>query len=384
MTERSRPSDRETLVLVLQGGGALGAYQAGAYEALDEFGLHPDWIAGISIGAINAAIIAGNPPQARVSRLRAFWERSSSWLQYNPAVEGTQYREFFNYVSAATVSAIGVPGFFEPRIPPANVMPPGSPAALSIYDSSPLRGTLEELVDFAHIKDGEVRLSVGAVNIRTGNFIYFDSYDDTEIIPEHIMASGALPPGLPPITIDGEPYWDGGLVSNTPLEFVLEKSGPRHDMVIFQIDLFSAKGCMPDNLFDVGQREKEIRYSSRTRLNTDIFREMQTIRRSIRHLRGKVPEEFSNNPDWRFLDGVSCDAAVTIVLLIHRRAAYWTQSNDYEFSRYSMEEHWLSGRADVEHSLQHPDWKNRTRPEEGVQVLDLTRELDTHPKERAL
>ena len=158
MTERSRPTDRETLVLVLQGGGALGAYQAGAYEALDEFGLHPDWIAGISIGAINAAIIAGNPPQARVSRLRAFWERSSSWLQCSPAVEGTQYREFFNYISAATVSAIGVPGFFEPRIPPANVMPPGSPAALSIYDSSPLRGTLEELVDFAYIKDGKVRM----------------------------------------------------------------------------------------------------------------------------------------------------------------------------------------------------------------------------------
>jgi NTE family protein len=272
MTERPRPSDPETFVLVLQGGGALGAYQAGAYEALDEFGLYPDWIAGISIGAINAAIIAGNPPQARVSRLRAFWERSSSWLQYNPAVEGTQYREFFNYVSAATVSAIGVPGFFEPRIPPANVMPPGSPAALSIYDSSPLRGTLEELVDFAYIKDGEVRLSVGAVNIRTGNFIYFDSYDDPEIIPEHIMASGALPPGLPPITIDGEPYWDRGLVSNTPLQYVLDYTSDCSDKCIFQIDLFSARGAMPQNLLEVAQREKEIRYSSRTRLNTDAFR----------------------------------------------------------------------------------------------------------------
>jgi NTE family protein len=198
------------------------------------------------------------------------------------------------------------------------------------------------------------------------------------------MASGALPPGFPPIEIDGQPYWDGGLVSNTPLEFVLERTGPRDDMVIFQIDLFSAKGCMPENLFDIGQREKEIRYSSRTRLNTDIFREMQTIRRAIRHLRGKVPPELCDNPDWEFLDSVSCDAAVTIVLLIHRRAAYWTQSNDYEFSRYSMEEHWLSGRADVERSLNDPAWKNRTRPEEGVQVLDLTRELDTHPKERAL
>jgi NTE family protein len=228
-----------------------------------------------------------------------------------------------------------------------------------------------------------VRLSIGAVQVLSGNMKYFDTTKQP-ICAEHIMASGALPPGFPPIEIDGKPYWDGGLVSNTPLEFVLERSGPREDMVIFQIDLFSAKGCMPETLFDIGQREKEIRYSSRTRLNTDIFREMQTIRRAIRHLRGVVPQQLRDNPNWQFLDAVSCDAAVTILLLIHRRAAYWTQSNDYEFSRYSMDEHWLSGRADVERSLNHPDWKNRTRPEEGVQVLDLTRDLDTDPKERAL
>jgi len=155
-------------------------------------------------------------------------------------------------------------------------------------------------------------------------------------------------------------------------------------MVIFQIDLFSARGSMPQTLFDIGQREKEIRYSSRTRLNTDIFREMQTICRAIRRLRVKVPEELCDNPDWRLLDGVSCNAAVTILLLIHRRAAYWTQSNDYEFSRYSMDEHWLAGAEDVARSFNHPDWKNRTRPEEGVKVLDLTRDLDTHPKERRL
>ena len=262
-------------------------------------------------------------------------------------------------------------------------MPQGTPEAISLYDTEPLRTTLEEVVDFGLLNSGAVRLSVGAVQVLSGNMKYFDT-EGMRIGPEHIMASGALPPGFPPIEIDGEPYWDGGLVSNTPLEFVLEKTGPRADMVIFQIDLFSARGCMPDNLFDIGQREKEIRYSSRTRLNTDTFREMQTIRRAIRHLRGKVPPELCDNPDWQFLDSVSCDAAVTIVLLIHRRAAYWTQSNDYEFSRYSMEEHWLSGRADVERSLNDPAWKNRTRPEEGVQVLDLTRELDTHPKERAL
>lgn len=373
----------ETIVLVLQGGGALGAYQAGAYETLCEAGEIPTWVAGTSIGAVNGAIVAGNPPERRVQRLREFWERVSSRLLAWPLSNDDNSRRIFNETSAVLVAAGGAPGFFEPRIPPAVLMPQGTPEAISLYDTEPLRATLEELVDFDLLNSGAVRLSVGAVQVLSGNMKYFDT-EKMRIGPEHIMASGALPPGFPPIEIDGQPYWDGGLVSNTPLEFVLERTGPRDDMVIFQIDLFSAKGCMPENLFDIGQREKEIRYSSRTRLNTDIFREMQTIRRAIRHLRGKVPPELCDNPDWEFLDSVSCDAAVTIVLLIHRRAAYWTQSNDYEFSRYSMEEHWLSGRADVERSLNDPAWKNRTRPEEGVQVLDLTRELDTHPKERAL
>jgi NTE family protein len=377
----ARPEEK--IVLVLQGGGALGAYQAGAYETLCEAGEIPTWVAGTSIGAVNGAIIAGNPPERRVQRLREFWERVSSRLLAWPLSNDDNSRRIFNETSAVLVAAGGAPGFFEPRIPPAVLMPQGTPEAISLYDTEPLRTTLEEVVDFGLLNSGAVRLSVGAVQVLSGNMKYFDT-ERMRIGPEHIMASGALPPGFPPIEIDGEPYWDGGLVSNTPLEFVLEKTGPRADMVIFQIDLFSARGCMPDNLFDIGQREKEIRYSSRTRLNTDTFREMQTIRRAIRHLRGKVPPELCDNPDWQFLDSVSCDAAVTIVLLIHRRAAYWTQSNDYEFSRYSMEEHWLSGRADVERSLNDPAWKDRTRPEEGVQVLDLTRELDTHPKERAL
>ena len=377
----ARPEEK--IVLVLQGGGALGAYQAGAYETLCEAGEIPTWVAGTSIGAVNGAIIAGNPPERRVQRLREFWERVSSRLLAWPLSNDDNLRRIFNETSAVLVAAGGAPGFFEPRVPPAVLMPQGTPEAISLYDTEPLRATLEELVDFDLLNSGAVRLSVGAVQVFSGNMKYFDT-QKMRIGPEHIMASGALPPGFPPIEIDGQPYWDGGLVSNTPLEFVLERTGPRDDMVIFQIDLFSAKGCMPENLFDIGQREKEIRYSSRTRLNTDIFREMQTIRRAIRHLRGKVPPELCDNPDWEFLDSVSCDAAVTIVLLIHRRAAYWTQSNDYEFSRYSMEEHWLSGRADVERSLNDPAWKNRTRPEEGVQVLDLTRELDAHPKERAL
>jgi NTE family protein len=361
----------ETLVMVLQGGGALGAYQAGAYEALHEAGLRPDWVAGISIGAINGAIIAGNPPETRVAKLRSFWEQASSWLQGDPAVEGTQYREFFNYVSAATVSAVGVPGFFEPRIPPASVMPPGSLGALSIYDTTPLKGTLNALVDFAYVRDKHVRLSVGAVNVRTGNFEYFDSHDDADLAAEHIMASGALPPGLPPVIIDGEPFWDGGLVSNTPLQYVLDYTSDSSDKCIFQIDLFSARGAMPQNLLEVAQREKEIRYSSRTRLNTDAFLETETIRRALRRLLDRLPPPAAHDSDWDLLQRFARDMAVTIVHLIYRRAAYDTHAQDYEYSRYSVEEHWRAGRNDMRRTLKHRQWRERVKPRIGVHVLDL-------------
>jgi NTE family protein len=253
-------------------------------------------------------------------------------------------------------------------------MPRGSPEAMSLYDTAPLQESLNELVDFDLLNSGPVRLSVGAVQVRSANMKYFDSAEQ-KIRAEHIMASGALPPGFPPIVIDEEPYWDGGLLSNTPLHYVLEESGPRKDMCIFQLDLFSALGTVPGTVFDIAQREKEIRYSSRTRLNTDISRQLQEMRRAIRRLRSRIPDELREHPDWQQLDRISCDAAITIVHLIHRRAAYWTQSNDYEFSRYTMEEHWRAGRADVEHTLNHPAWKNRAPPAEGVTVLDLTRDL---------
>jgi NTE family protein len=301
-----------------------------------------------------------------------------------PLAHDDDSRRLFNEASAAFTATIGVPGFFEPRVPPTVLMPQGTPEAISVYDTSPLRDTLLELVDFDLLNSGPVRVSLGAVQVKTGNMKYFDTARGQTIGPEHVMASGALPPGFPPIEIDGEPYWDGGLVSNTPLQFVLEKSGPREDMVIFQIDLFSAKGPVPQNLFEIAQREKEIRYSSRTRLNTDIFCELQALRRAVRHLRPMLSEQLAGNADWQLLDRLSCDAAITIVELIHRRAAYWTQSNDYEFSRFTMEEHWASGRADVERTLNHPEWKNRMRPEHGVKVLDLTRDLDSQIQGRAL
>lgn len=365
-------------MLVLQGGGALGAYQAGAYEVLAEAGYLPKWVAGISIGALNGAIIAGNPPDRRVPRLRQFWERASSLLLAPPLVDDDTSRKVFNEASAAIVTATGVPGFFQPRFPPAPFMPPGTPQAISFYDTGPLRQSLTDLIDFDLLNSGSVRFSVGAVQVRTANMKYFDTRSH-RIRPEHIMASAALPPGFPPVEIDGQPYWDGGLVSNTPLQHVLDKSGAREDMCIFQLDLFSARGPMPKTLFDVPEREKEIRYSSRTRLNTDVFRQMQLMRRAIRRLSHKLPQDLRANLDWRLLDRWSCDAAITIVQLIHRRAPYSTQSSDYEFSRYTVEENWRAGRADVERTLADPAWINRSRPTEGVTVLDLTRDVNPDP-----
>jgi NTE family protein len=365
-------SNREETVLVLQGGGALGAYQAGVYEALMNTGHLPDWIAGISIGAINGAIIAGNPPERRVERLRAFWEGVSSQLLLGPIGDGEQTRTFYNDASAAFAVLFGLPGFFGPRLPPPWLYPAGAPQGLSYYDTAPLRRTLEELVDFDLINAGRVRLSVGAVNIRTGNFAYFDNTEQ-RIRPEHIMASAALPPGFPPVEIDGEHYWDGGLVSNTPLQYVLDET-PRPDMVVFQVDLFSARGSLPKSIFDVSEREKDIRYSSRTRLNTDVARHEQALRRATHRLLKKLPASLKDDADAKLLRQASCNAAVTIVHLIHRRKDYFTQSKDYEFSRHSVEEHWAAGGDDVQRTFRHKAWQHRTRPTDDVKVFDLTRD----------
>jgi NTE family protein len=366
-------ADGERTVLVLQGGGALGAYQAGAFEALSEAGIVPDWVSGISIGAINAAVIAGNAPERRVEKLRAFWNAVSSGLQSSPWLPSQFARAFFNELTAAAGASLGVTGFFEPRFLSPLLEPAGTPAALSFYDTAPLHKTLTELVDFGRIQSGPVRLSVGAVNVRTGNVVYFDS-KERALAPEHIMASGALPPGFPPMIIDGEAYWDGGLVSNTPLQYVLDSGGPRDDMLVFQVDLFSARGPMPRTISDVMEREKDIRFSSRTRLNTDVFREIQTLRRAAKRLTSKLPAELSDDPDARLLADNACDAAITIVHLIQREAAYETESKDYEFSRLSVQEHWNAGRKDVQRTLANAAFQTRTKPKQGVTILDLTRD----------
>lgn len=370
MQQDARQQDGDLCVLVLQGGGALGAYQAGAYEALAENGYSPDWVAGISIGAINGAIIAGNAPENRVKRLRMFWERVSSALIGMPLNHQDRWRNRFNEASAFFSLIYGVPGFFEPRLPPPVFAPTNGQGTLGYYNTEPLRDTLRELVDFDILKRKEMRLSVGAVNVKSGNFAYFDSHKEA-LGPEHVMASGALPPGLPPIEIGGEYYWDGGLVSNTPLQYVLDEPAEVESLCIFQIDLFSARGVLPETLLDAVEREKEIRYSSRTRLNTDMMREKVALRQALKRLLRKLPGDLQSDPDVQLLASQKHEPDISIVQLIYRARAYESHARDYEFSRVSVEEHWEQGRKDVIATLNRPEWKNRKRLRGGLRTFDL-------------
>ena len=244
----------EDVALVLQGGGALGAYQAGAYEGLVQQARHVSWVAGISIGAINAAIIAGNAPHQRLERLRTFWEQVSSKSLPATIFDGIWARTFLNQFSASTTTLVGVPGFFDLRIPPAALMPPGTAGASSYYDTAPLRATLERLVDFDLLNSGDIRLSLGAVNVETGNLTWFDTANQ-RIGPEHIMASGALPPGFSAVEIEGAFYWDGGLVSNTPLQYIMDEQKSQADLCVFQVDLFNARGVLPASVWQSEARE---------------------------------------------------------------------------------------------------------------------------------
>jgi NTE family protein len=371
-------------VLVLQGGGALGSYQAGAYQALCHCGFEPEWIAGISIGAVNAAIIAGNEPSKRVERLKEFWETVSSPAPWVPITRGDGERSLFNETSAALVATFGARGFFSPRLPPAPLWPAGSAEAQSYYDTSPLRRTLERLVDFDRINDLETRLSVGAVGVTSGNFRYFDNVEfkrlGKQIGPEHIMASGALPPGFPSIVIDGEHYWDGGLASNTPLDFVLDTE-TANDLMIFQVDLFSARGPLPKTMLEAAEREKDIRFSSRTRMNTDKNRQLHNARKAIRDLIDKLPDGLKQEPSVKLLCEAARESTVTVVHLIYKSKNYESNSKDYDFSRVAMVEHWEAGVRDVHLSMRHKEWLLRPQSDETMVTYDLLDEESPVKKE---
>jgi NTE family protein len=380
MMDASSPAPAKTpakaqRVLVLQGGGALGSYQAGAYQALCHADFEPEWVAGISIGAINAAIIAGNPREKRVPRLKEFWEMVSAPVPWNPVTSGDRGRSYFNETSAALIATFGVPGFFTPRFPPAPLWPRGSAQSQSFYDTAPLRTTLERLVDFDRINDLKTRLSVGAVSVTSGNFRYFDNFEfrklGKKIGPEHIMASGALPPGFPSVVIEGEHFWDGGIASNTPLDYVLDEE-TSNDLLIFQVDLFSARGPLPASLLEAAEREKDIRYSSRTRMNTDKNKQVHNIRKALRELIEKLPDDLRNDPSVEILREAAKENTVTVVHLIYRSKNYESSSKDYDFSHVGMVEHWSAGERDVHLSMRHEDWLERPQSGETMMTYDLT------------
>ncbi len=354
-------------ILLLQGGGALGAYHAGVYEGLANAGFVPDWVVGISIGAINAALIAGNPPERRNDRLREFWDLVSSQAQFSlpPAMDFA--RPMMNRMAATSAMIFGIPGFFVPRMPPPQFALKADLAALSYYDTGPLRATLEKMVDFDRINAGNVRLSLGAVNARTGESVYFDS-STQRITASHVMASGALPPGFPAVEVDGEYYFDGGIMSNTPAQYVAKDY--RINALMVQVDVFSGLGELPKSLEQVQERVKDIQFQSKMRFSADQVRDIESMRSTLADVLIKLPEQLRRDPQVKKLEEISHRGALTIVRLVNRHDTKSSDFKDYEFSRVTVDELWQAGHGDAQRVLTHPDRCRITDLGNGMRIYE--------------
>jgi NTE family protein len=366
-----RPDGCDGIGLVLQGGGALGAYQAGVYQALHEAGLEPDWVVGVSIGAINSAIIAGNPPERRLERLEQFWNTITSRDPVTYWPDGDANRKFRNQLSATNAMLFGQPGFFKPNTVNGWLAQRGSRMATALYDTSPLHKTLDELVDFEMINNGQTRFAVGAVNVASANFAYFDNAS-IDIGPEHVMASGALPPALPMVRIGKHYYWDGGLVSNTPLQHLLDNCGSQN-MLVFQVDLFSASGDIPRDMPEVLSRQKDIQYSSRTRTTTSHFLETHRLKHALYEALSMIPEDKLSDEQRAKKTELARLPEINIMQLIYKQKAWEGDAKDYEFSRLSMKDHWRSGYYDTRNTLAHKDWLTMKGTGGGIHTHDIHR-----------
>jgi len=369
-----KPAGCDRIATVLQGGGALGAYQAGVYQAMHEACMEPDWVSGVSIGGINAAIIAGNPPEKRLEQLERFWTTITQRKIWPFTPDGDLFRRARNATSSLMTMLGGQPGFFDPR--PINpwLALTGSEHATSFYHADALRQTLLELVDFGLLNHGPVHFACGAVNVMSGNFIYFDNRLE-DIDPEHIMASGALPPALPMVKIGTDYFWDGGIVSNTPLRHLLEREDPLNTLV-FQVDLFSARGALPRDMMEVLARYKDIMFSSRTRSNTDAYRNLRQWKQVARKALESIPEH-QLDPEQRQLRAqLEKLPDITILHLIYQQKAYEGHAKVYEFSGTSMREHWSSGYEDTRRVLKHHQWLEMPPPGSGIVTHDVHRERD--------
>ena len=359
------------VVLVLQGGGALGAYQLGVYQAMHEAGIEPDWVVGTSIGAINGALIAGNPPEQRMARLHAFWDRmeieGSAWF-------GSHAGPGLDLMGQAwgnlrTVSG-GLPGFFRPSL--AGLLGAHAPTGIehaAYYSTAPLRETLGDLIDLDYLDSQRTRLTVGAVNARTGAMTYFDSRQQPLRL-EHVMASGALPPAFPAVRIDGEPYWDGGIYSNTPTEVVLDDN-PRRDSVIFSVQLWNPQGPEPETLWQISGRQKDIQFSSRSASHVAEQQKIHKLRHIIRELVKHLPDERRRDPQVAELASWGCGTTMHMVQLTAPRLLNEDQTKDIDFTHQGITARWEAGHADACRAIAQAPWRQAVDPRDGVVIHDI-------------
>jgi len=355
------------IVLVLQGGGALGAYQLGVYQAMHEAGIAPQWIVGTSIGAINGAIIAGNPPERRIERLHAFWDRMEI---RGPDPFGALFPALDSALANFGTISRGIAGFFEPNV--AALLGAHAPVGIdhaSYYSTAPLRKTLLALIDFDYLSSGTTRLTVGAVNARTGEMRYFDSRKETLTV-DHVMASGALPPAFPAVRIDGEPYWDGGIYSNTPSEVVLDDH-PRRDSVIFAVHLWNPQGGEPASLWEVSGRQKDIQYASRAISHIRKQQQIHKLRHIIRALAQHVPEKARGDPAVQELTAWGCATTMHVVRLMAPRLMNEDHTRDIDFTRRGIEERWAAGCDAMQRVIRAAPWCTEVDPRDGVVIHEM-------------
>jgi NTE family protein len=360
-----REASNGQVVLVMQGGGALGAYQGGVYEALHEAGIEPDWIIGTSIGAINASIICGNTVERRVDRLKEFWrrvERSSGWEEI-PFL-----KDFADRLTSFNTMAHGIPGFFESHSQAFK-----NAENAGYYSTLPLQKTLMELVDFDLIRQAKPRLKVGAAQVRTSTMRYFDSRD-MPLTVEHIMASGALPPAFPPVRIDGELYWDGGILSNTPTEAIFDDD-PRRDSLVFAVHMWNPMGPEPESIWEVLHRQKDIQYSSRVASHIARQRQVHKLRHVVSELVKLMPDDVRNRPVVKDLAQYGCLTRMHVVQLLAPRLDNENHTKDIDFSPTGIGHRWEAGYADTRRALQRAPWNDACDPLEGVILHQLERDL---------
>ena len=372
----AQTQSKSQVALVLQGGGALGAYQGGAFAGLAGHGYDIDWVVGTSIGAINGAIIAGNRPEQRVEKLQAFWQFvSSNEPSLLPHLGTADWmRPWTNTMKTMNTLKKGVPGFFQPR--------PGSTWNLqrtvlateaSFYDTSPLEGTLRRFVDFDYLNAGHVRFTVCAVNVATGEIESFDNSKGKPITPQHVMASGALPPGFPPVMIDGAAYWDGGIYSNSPIDVVLDDAR-RHDTLCFMIDLWDPTESLPNSIAAAIHRHKNIQYSSRTREHLEEHRQKQNLRRAVRILADQLPAKARDAAALKPLVNLGSDSTIRIVRMVMKAMSTDSHTKDIDFSRPTVTTRWAAGHHDALRALRHKNWLKPLPPHLGMAIHELAQE----------